>query len=424
MENIIRFCNSLSARLQFNVIFLSFVGIFFGIKSYLHVKDEFGEMASVAFLNDLWFQVIVAIVINIVVGIMLHKNTTVRIRQLRDCMTEITQGNLDQEIPHTERKTEIGDMARVIKIFQDNAIQLKSLKKEQENATETAKIERQNMLKDLAEQFNKTIRKIVVDVEESASNMENESRSMAQYAENSVRSIKHLNEESSLASENVNTVASAAEQLSTAIKEISKNVSHSYKITQDAVNNSKYAQEKITGLSEGADKIGEVIKIINDIAEQINLLALNATIEAARAGEAGKGFAVVASEVKNLANQTAKATEEISSVINNIQQRTNESVSSIENISKTIEEISNTSTSISSGVEEQSSATQEIARNIMEAASHTNQVHKNMGKVSELSSQTGNSSEAVLKLCSILSKNAKLLDDEVIAFVEHIQKPA
>ncbi len=176
---------------------------------------------------------------------------------------------------------------------------------------------------------------------------------------------------------------------------------------------SQRASEEIQSLAEVSQQIGEVINLINDIASQTNLLALNATIEAARAGDAGKGFAVVASEVKNLASQTAKATEDISQQISLIQGATGGAVAAIEGISKTIGQISETGNSISAAIEQQGASTEEISRNVQEAAQGTEEVNNNMGEVNSGAQETGTAAGQVLEAANDLSQQAGSLRQEV-----------
>ena len=175
------------------------------------------------------------------------------------------------------------------------------------------------------------------------------------------------------------------------------------------------------GLADAAQKIGEVVGLITDIAEQTNLLALNATIEAARAGEAGKGFAVVASEVKNLASQTAKATEEISAQIQGIQASTDESVTAIGAITQTIEQVDQIAAAISAAVEEQTAATQEIARNVEEASAGTNQVNSNISEVSAATQVTGDVAQTIQRESLSLSEDAEKLKSEIQRFLAGIR---
>jgi methyl-accepting chemotaxis protein len=177
----------------------------------------------------------------------------------------------------------------------------------------------------------------------------------------------------------------------------------------------------VQGLSAAAQKIGDVVKLISDIASQTNLLALNATIEAARAGDAGKGFAVVASEVKSLANQTAKATEEISAQVASMQGATNDAVQAIHSIGGTIGTINEIATTIASAVEEQGAATQEIARNVQEAAQGTGQVSSNIVGVNQAASETGAASSQVLASAEELGKQAETLRADVDQFLANIR---
>ncbi|GAB6053680.1 globin-coupled sensor protein [Magnetospira thiophila] len=224
------------------------------------------------------------------------------------------------------------------------------------------------------------------------------------------------------AATNVQTVAAAAEQLSGSIGEISAQVDKSSQIASSAVIEADRTNEQVRGLASAAQKIGEVVNLINDIASQTNLLALNATIEAARAGEAGKGFAVVASEVKNLASQTAKATDEIARQIADIQAATREAVGAIQGIGNTIGEINSISASIAASVEEQGAATQEIARNVEQAAAGTMEVTSHIVEVTTAADETGHSASQVLNASRELSTQAESLTQEVRHFLEDLRQ--
>lgn len=223
------------------------------------------------------------------------------------------------------------------------------------------------------------------------------------------------------ASANVQTVASASEELAASVAEIGRQVAESTRIAGQAVEQANRTNTSVKGLSESAQKIGNVIKLIQDIASQTNLLALNATIEAARAGEAGKGFAVVAAEVKNLANQTAKATEEIGQQIAEIQGATNESVGAIQEIASTITSINQIATTIAAAVEQQGAATKEIARNVQEAAKGTQEVSSNIGGVNKAAAETGQMATGLLAAAGELTRQSEGLRTEVEGFFATIR---
>jgi methyl-accepting chemotaxis protein len=215
-----------------------------------------------------------------------------------------------------------------------------------------------------------------------------------------------LTQNADITRDRASTVASAATQLGSSINEISRQVSHTTEVAREAAEAAKSSSEMIDGLAATAEKIGTVVAIIQDIAEQTNLLALNATIEAARAGEAGKGFAVVASEVKALANQTAKATEDNSEQIDMIQSATGSAVEANEAITKKIGEINSVTASIASAIEEQNAATQEVNQNIT--------------MVSDASVETEGMAKDVMQASSELSRQAELLQTHIMNFLQAI----
>ena len=217
------------------------------------------------------------------------------------------------------------------------------------------------------------------------------------------------------------TVAAAAEQLAASISEISRQVGLSSRMSGEAFQEARRTDGIVQDLARGAQRIGNVVELITGIAGQTNLLALNATIEAARAGEAGKGFAVVASEVKNLAHQTAKATEEIGTQIGQIQQATTDAVTAIQGIAKRIEEMSEVATSIASAVEEQGAATAEIARNVQQTAASAQDVSSNIIAVSAAANDTGAAATQVLSSAGTLAQQAEHLTAEVGSFVSGVR---
>ena len=209
--------------------------------------------------------------------------------------------------------------------------------------------------------------------------------------------------------------------MAASVNEISRQVQESSRIATEAVGQAQKTDTRISELSQAAGRIGDVVKLITAIAEQTNLLALNATIEAARAGAAGKGFAVVAQEVKQLASQTAKATDEIRGQIAGMQTATNESVTAIKEIGDTIDRISQIATTVATAVEEQGASTQEIARNVQQAAHGTAQVTGNISEVTRGATETGSASSQVLSAAKSLSGDSGRLRTEVSKFLTSVR---
>jgi methyl-accepting chemotaxis protein len=254
-------------------------------------------------------------------------------------------------------------------------------------------------------------------VASAAEEMQASAQSMSSTAEETNTRSMAVAAASEEAAQNVQTVAAAAEELSSSINEISRQVSQSNTISQEAVEQAQKTNVTVQGLAEAAQKIGDVVNLINDIASQTNLLALNATIEAARAGEAGKGFAVVASEVKNLATQTAKATEEIAAQITSMQSVTTEAVTAIDSITNTIGKISEIAAAISTAVEEQGAATSEISQNVAQAAAGTSEVSENIAGVTQAAQESGQSAGQVLDAAKSLAEEGERMRQEVEAFL-------
>jgi methyl-accepting chemotaxis protein len=276
--------------------------------------------------------------------------------------------------------------------------------------------------KAVIENFERNMKTAVQSVSAAATELQSSAQVMENTASTTSEQATAVAAAAEEASTNVQTVAAAAEELSSSIGEITRQVTQSTQVAANAVNEADRANQMVQGLVESSQKIGEVVALITDIAEQTNLLALNATIEAARAGDAGKGFAVVASEVKNLANQTAKATEEIGTQIGGIQTATGDAVEAIKSIGGTIDEISSISSTIAAAVEEQSAATQEIARNVEQASAGTSEVTSNISGVTVAAGETGHAAGEVLSAANELSQQGELLGKEMDAFLVEVGK--
>ena len=258
---------------------------------------------------------------------------------------------------------------------------------------------------------------VVGSVSTAATEMQDAARSMTAIAEQTSERTTAVAAASEQASANVQTVAVASDELTNSISEIGRQAALSTRIAGQAVEEARKTDEKVQGLASAAQRIGDVVTLINDIAAQTNLLALNATIEAARAGEAGKGFAVVASEVKGLANQTARATEEIADQVKAMQTATAESVDAIGGIENVINEMNEIAGAIAAAVEEQNAATQEIARNVQEAAHGTEDVSSNIASVAQAASETGAAASQIRGSAGLLADQADILKREMDTFL-------
>ncbi|WP_428302649.1 methyl-accepting chemotaxis protein [Immundisolibacter sp.] len=337
---------------------------------------------------------------------------------LTGTMGRLADGDHGVDIPGTGRGDELGRMAQAVLVFKENMIRAK----EAEQAFETAQREaRAQTMEQLSVEFDREVGLMMNSVASAATEMQATASSMTAAADEASAQATAAAVASEQASANVQTVASAAEELSASIAEISRQVSHSAEIASKAVTEAERTNVQIQGLTEAAQRIGDVVQLITDIAGQTNLLALNATIEAARAGDAGKGFAVVASEVKNLANETAKATEQITGQITAVQHATREAVTAIQSIGSTIGQISEISAMIAEGVEQQGAATREIAANVAQASAGTYEVSSNIGGVSQAASSTGASAKQVLGVANELSEQAELLRGKVVHFLSGIK---
>ena len=286
-----------------------------------------------------------------------------RIKAFNSTMVSLADGNYQLDIPCIDNSDEFGEMAGTVQFFRDNMIKAEKLSEEQ-RVEQEQKLKRSQMLENAIGSFENKLTEIVGSVRSGAKDIVKIADQMGGKMDRSANRSLDVAEASNRTTENVAMASAAAEQLTSSIQEISQQVSHGTQMTSAAEREAVETIAKVQSLAEAADKIGEVVSLITDIADQTNLLALNATIEAARAGDAGKGFAVVASEVKNLANQTAKATEEIGLQISDIQRATEDSANSIRGFGDTIRKISESSSSTATAVEQQGAATQEIARNI------------------------------------------------------------
>ncbi len=344
------------------------------------------------------------------------------ITRLNGALGEMAGGKLDIAIPGANRGDEIGDLTKTVVVIRENAEQ--KARDEAETKVRQDEIvarQRKAEMVRLADSFEGAVGEIVETVSSASTELEASADTLTATAERSQELTTMVAAASEEASTNVQSVASATEELSSSVNEISRQVQESARMATEAVGQARTTNDRVSELSKAAARIGDVVELINTIAEQTNLLALNATIEAARAGEAGRGFAVVASEVKALAEQTSKATGEIGQQITGIQAATQDSVSAIKEIAGTIERLSEISSTIAAAVEEQGAATQEISRNVQQAAHGTQQVSANITDVQRSSSETGSASAQVLSAAQSLSGDSNRLKLEVGKFLETVR---
>ena len=335
-------------------------------------------------------------------------------------MTRLASGDASETTPASDRQDEIGAMAAAVQVFKDNMITASRLTADQA-AENDAKMRRASLLDDLAKSFEARVGELVSGLSTSSATMESAARSMSSTATTTNRQAGVVAEASEQTSSNVQMVASATEELTSSITEISRQVAQSAQISARAVVDARRTGDTAESLAAGAQKIGDVVILIQNIAAQTNLLALNATIEAARAGEAGRGFAVVASEVKALAGQTAKATTEISEQVAAIQGASAESVAAIRNVVSVITEIEQIGQAIAAAIEQQGSATREIARNVQEAAHGTQHVTSNITGVQQAANDTGAAATEVLGAAEELSQQSEDLAAQLHRFLADVR---
>ncbi|MFS2010754.1 methyl-accepting chemotaxis protein [Azospirillum sp. CT11-132] len=363
----------------------------------------------------------VALILGMLMAWIIDRAITHPLHAMTGAMGRLAEGDLTVDVPGSDRKDELRNMAAAMTIFKDNALEMRRMEREREEMRIQIDADRRRTMNEFANGFEQAVSGVVMSLTESANSLGRDAQEMSSDAALTTAKSTAVATASQQATANVQTVAAAAEELSASIAEISRQLNASSATASGAADKAVQTNSIVEGLSLAAERIGQVVGLIGEIAEQTNLLALNATIEAARAGEAGKGFAVVATEVKNLAGQTAKATEEISAQVAEMQTATTSAVDAIRTISEAVTAISGTVTDIAHEMEQQGSATREIAQNVQQAAEGTQQVMRNIAEVTTAATKTGGAADAVLTASRTLATQADRLRGEVQGFLNKVR---
>lgn len=366
----------------------------------------------------------------------LSRDFSRKIAEVTDGMNRLSKGDRHFEVSGHNRKDELGDMVNALELFKRANRKLEAWARERaERAEEEVQLQRErererleaeerkaSLLAEVAQQFERTVGEVVLKVADASSELHSTATKMAETAEETTERTTRVSKDMADANSGATAAAAASDEFALSIGEISRQASTSSDLARLATDATTEADNTISALADSADQVGQIVELIQTIAQRTNLLALNASIEAARGGEAGRGFAVVASEVKELAMQTSRATEQVAEQIRAMQDTTGASVSALRSIADQVKELETTAVSIATAVDQQSVAGQDLARSIDLAARGTEKMTSHIEDVRELSLSTGAAASQVLTSANDLEEQAKTLNDQVNTFLSRVRE--